>query len=106
MLLQKLWKNSQQNNEKNEKEEELWEDGISQDVILLGEKTLMAPITYLINTSITSGVFPDHWKKAVVIPILIVFIWSQHDGGNVEQRQWLSSLQNLWAKSKWKWAET
>ena len=24
-----------------------------------------------------------------MIQIIIVFIWSQHDGGNIEQRQWL-----------------
>ena len=46
------------------------EDGISQDVIMLGEKALLTPITYIINASIASGTFPNHWKKAVVIPIL------------------------------------
>ena len=25
----------------------------------------------------------------LVLNLSIVFIWSQHDGGNVEQRQWL-----------------
>ena len=46
------------------------EDGISQDVIMMGEKALLTPITHIINSSISNGVFPNHWKKAVVIPIL------------------------------------
>ena len=46
------------------------EDGISQDVIMMGEKALLTPITHIINSSISTGVFPNHWKKAVVIPIL------------------------------------
>ena len=46
------------------------EDGISQDVIMMGEKALLTPITHIINSSISKGVFPNHWKKAVVIPIL------------------------------------
>ena len=31
---------------------------------------LDTPITHIINTPITTGVFPEHWKNAVVIPIL------------------------------------
>jgi hypothetical protein len=46
------------------------EDGLSQDVIMMGERVLITPITHIINTSIVTGTFPNHWKKAVVIPIL------------------------------------
>ena len=46
------------------------EDGLSQDIIMTGEKALLIPITHIINASIASGTFPDHWKKAIVIPIL------------------------------------
>ena len=41
------------------------EDGISQDVIMVGEKVLLTPITHIINASIASGKFPDNWKKAL-----------------------------------------
>ena len=37
---------------------------------MTGEKALLIPITHIINASIASGTFPDHWKKAIVIPIL------------------------------------
>ena len=45
-------------------------DGISQECLLLGLDVLAAPITKIINNSITSGVFPDQWKEAIVVPIL------------------------------------
>ena len=45
-------------------------DGIRQDIMLLGEMALITPLTHLINTSIATGVFPDHWKEAIMIPIL------------------------------------
>ena len=44
--------------------------GISQECLLLGLDVLAAPITKIINNSITSGVFPDQWKEAIVVPIL------------------------------------
>ena len=44
---------------------------ITHTVLLLGEKALLTLITHIINTSIATGTFPDQWKKAVVIPILI-----------------------------------
>jgi len=37
---------------------------------VLGAKTLAATLTRLINSSITSGVFPEAWKKAIISPIL------------------------------------
>ena len=36
----------------------------------MGKEVLAAPITRIINSSITSGVFPEVWKNAVVTPIL------------------------------------
>ena len=45
-------------------------DGISQECLLLGLDVLAAPLTKIINNSITSGVFPDQWKEAIVVPIL------------------------------------
>ena len=45
-------------------------DGIPQDCLLLGQEILAGPLTEIINASITSGVFPDQWKEAIVVPIL------------------------------------
>ena len=45
-------------------------DGLSQDLLLLGKESLVIPLTRLINTSISSGKFPESWKEATVTPIL------------------------------------
>ena len=45
-------------------------DGVSQECLLLGLDVLAAPLTKIINNSINSGVFPDQWKEAIVVPIL------------------------------------
>ena len=45
-------------------------DGIPQDCLLLGANVLVTPITHIINTCISTGIFPEPWKNAVVIPIL------------------------------------
>jgi len=45
-------------------------DGIPQDCLLLGQEVLTGPLTEIINASITSGIFPDQWKEAIVVPIL------------------------------------
>ncbi len=45
-------------------------DGVSQECLLLGLDVLAAPLTKIINNSITSGKFPDQWKEAIVVPIL------------------------------------
>ena len=45
-------------------------DGIPQDCLLMGQEVLAAPLTKIINSSIVSGVFPDQWKEAIVVPIL------------------------------------
>ena len=45
-------------------------DGISQECLLLGQEALVAPLTAIINHSISTGIFPTQWKEAVVVPIL------------------------------------
>ena len=45
-------------------------DGISQECLLLGQETLAAPLTNIINQSIATGIFPTQWKEAVVVPLL------------------------------------
>ena len=45
-------------------------DGISQECLLIGVNVIAIPLTHIINTSITSGVVPPHWKEAIVVPIL------------------------------------
>ena len=45
-------------------------DGVTQELLLLGKETLVTPLTWLINSSISSGTFPETWKEATVVPIL------------------------------------
>ena len=45
-------------------------DGISQECLLLGLEVIAAPLTKVINSSITAGYFPDQWKEAIVVPLL------------------------------------
>ena len=45
-------------------------DGLSQEHLLLGIPNLLAPLTVIINQSITDGSFPQDWKEAAVIPVL------------------------------------
>ena len=45
-------------------------DEISQECLLLGKSQLARPLTHIINQSISTGMVPDSWKEAVVIPIL------------------------------------
>ena len=45
-------------------------DGISQACLLSGMTVLAIPLTHIINSSITAGEVPAHWKEAIVIPIL------------------------------------
>ena len=45
-------------------------DGIPQDCLLLGAEVLSEPLAEIINASIESGIFPEQWKEAIVIPIL------------------------------------
>jgi hypothetical protein len=45
-------------------------DGISQACLLSGMTVLAIPLTHIINSSITAGKVPAHWKEAIVVPIL------------------------------------
>ena len=45
-------------------------DGLGQDQLILGSRTLTAPLKDIINESITSGIFPEDWKEAKVTPVL------------------------------------
>ena len=45
-------------------------DGIPQDCLLQGHEVIAAPLTSVINCSIATGIFPEQWKEAIVIPIL------------------------------------
>ena len=45
-------------------------DGIPQDCLLLGAEVLAKPLSEIINASVESGIFPDLWKEAIVVPIL------------------------------------
>ena len=45
-------------------------DGLGQDQLILGSKTLTAPLNIIINESIKTGIFPEDWKEAKVTPIL------------------------------------
>ena len=44
-------------------------DGISSEIMKLSGQTLVAPLTWIINTSILSGTFPSRWKQACVTPL-------------------------------------
>ena len=44
-------------------------DGISSQVLKIGAKILVIPLTYIINTSILTGKFPTNWKIAKVTPL-------------------------------------
>ena len=44
-------------------------DEISPQVLKFTNKSLAIPFTYIINLSIKTGIFPDHLKKAKVIPM-------------------------------------
>jgi hypothetical protein len=45
-------------------------DGLSQDKMIMASAVLKVPLTWIINNSIETGMFPEEWKEAVVTPIL------------------------------------
>ena len=45
-------------------------DGLSQENLILGIPNLLAPLTAIVNQSITQGTFPSSWKEAAVTPVL------------------------------------
>ena len=44
-------------------------DGISSQVLKIGAKILVIPLTFIINSSILTAKFPTNWKIAKVIPL-------------------------------------
>ncbi len=57
--------------------------------------SIIKPLTHLINLSISSGKFPDQWKKSVVIPIF-------KSGDPVEHATIAQSLFSLHCQRFWK----
>jgi hypothetical protein len=45
-------------------------DGLTQEQLVLGAKTISVPLTRIINSSISSGIFPEEWKEAIITPVL------------------------------------
>ena len=44
-------------------------DNISAELIKLAGESIIQPLTWIVNTSIVTGVFPKNWKKAKVTPL-------------------------------------
>ena len=44
-------------------------DGISSEIMKLSGQTLVAPLTWIINSSIVNGTFPSQWNQACVTPL-------------------------------------
>ena len=44
-------------------------DGIDPHIIKIAADVLIKPLTYIINKSLNSGIFPSPWKLARVIPL-------------------------------------
>ena len=44
-------------------------DGLSQDKLVLGTKSLVYPLLQIINQYIREGAFPSQWKEALVTPV-------------------------------------
>ena len=45
------------------------QDCITSEILKLGSEVLVAPLTYIINTSIRSGKYPDMWKISKIFPL-------------------------------------
>ena len=45
-------------------------DGLSQENLILGIPNLLAPLTVIVNQSISQGEFPSNWKQAAVTQVL------------------------------------
>ena len=45
-------------------------DGLSQEKLVLGAKSLVYPLLQIVNQSIREGSFPTQWKEALVTPVL------------------------------------
>jgi hypothetical protein len=44
-------------------------DGITSEILKIGAEVLAIPLTWIINTSITTGKFPEDWKISKIIPL-------------------------------------
>ena len=44
-------------------------DGITSEILKIGAEVLVVPLTWMINTSITTGKFPEKWKISKIIPL-------------------------------------
>ena len=44
-------------------------DCIASEIIKMGAKVLVIPLTFIINSSILSGKFPTKWKVSKVVPL-------------------------------------
>ena len=53
-------------------------DNVSCKILKLGRPAIVSSLTYLINFSLSNGVFPSAWKEAKVFPL--------HKGGDVDSR--------------------
>ena len=47
-----------------------YNDGISQENLVLGTDTLVIPLMRIINSSISTRIVPEKWKEAIFTPIL------------------------------------
>ena len=68
-------------------------DGISPKLLRMGAPALAAPLTRLLNLSISTGIFPEEWKTAKVVPIHKK--GSLQDTGNFRPVSILSTLSKL-----------
>jgi retron-type reverse transcriptase len=53
-------------------------DGISPKLLRMGAPAIAAPLTSILNLSISTGIFPEEWKVARVVPI--------HKKGSLQDR--------------------
>ena len=58
------------------------------DVIKSCSECLAQPLTYVINISLSTGIFPDKWKVAKVVPL-----YKGGESGNFERYRAISILQ-------------
>jgi hypothetical protein len=68
-------------------------DGIGPKLLRLGATALATPLTRILNLSLSSGIFPDEWKTAKVVPIHKK--GSLQDRGNFRPVSILSTLSKL-----------
>jgi hypothetical protein len=57
------------NNQEDQERNSAGIGGLNQEQLIMRASILTATLTSLINKSIEEGVFPSHWKEALVTPI-------------------------------------